>query len=167
MEIKIRPLRFEDSYQINDIRTMRGVFENLPSLYSERPEFIQNFIKTFADSDHAFVAEVFENNYMRILGMAGLHINRSPRIRHSAMIGVMVHPGFQRRGIGKRLIECLIDTADNWVQVKRIELEVISDNTPAINLYKKFGFEQEGIKKKCVFRNGEYKDAIMMARYKF
>ena len=165
---RIRPIRIEDSYLINELRIMEGVFENIPSVYSERANFSHNLITGLSgESDHVLVAEGKVNNCPIILGMAGLHGNKNPRQRHSATIGIMVHTAYQGKGIGKKLMDKLIDLADNWISVKRIELEVISDNTPAIKLYKKYGFREEGVKKACVYKNGQYVDAIMMARCKF
>ncbi len=57
-----------------------------------------------------------------------------------------------------------IDLAENWMAVTRMELEVYADNQPAIGLYRKFGFIDEGIAKDYAFRNGHYVDAMRMAR---
>ncbi len=165
--VNIRPVRIEDAYFITELRTTEGIFENLPTIYSERIAFNHNFINNLSlESDHVLVAEVISNNRAHIIAMAGLHTNKNPRQRHSANVGVMVHPRCQGKGIGKMLMKKLIDLADNWIPIKRIELEVIEDNIPAINLYKKLGFEQEGVKKYYVYKNGMYKNAILMARCK-
>ncbi len=50
----------------------------------------------------------------------------------------------QGLGVGRALLKTVIDLADNWLNLKRIELTVYVDNERAINLYKKFGFEIEG-----------------------
>lgn len=55
---------------------------------------------------------------------------------------------------------------DNWLRVDRIELIVFVDNVSVIKVYKKYGFEIEGIGKKYVLRNGEYVDVYYMARVK-
>ena len=163
--LKIRAIRVEDAFLINEIRTMEGVFENLPTIYSERITFTHNFITGLSpESDHMLVAEIFSTNYVKIVGVAGLHINRNSRQRHSAAVGIFVHTDYQHKGIGKKLMDKLVEIADKWVLLKRIELEVISDNIPAINFYKKYGFKDEGIKKHCVIKDGEYKDVILMAR---
>ena len=49
---------------------------------------------------------------------------------------------------------------------KSITLEVKKDNIPAINLYKKFGFLEEGIKRKGILFYGEYIDVVYMGRIK-
>ena len=58
----------------------------------------------------------------------------------------------------------LVEAADNWLGIKRLELTVFADNVPAIRLYEKFGFEHEGVMRAFAFRAGSYHDAIGMAR---
>jgi len=66
--------------------------------------------------------------------------------------------------IGGLELTATVDLADNWLNLKRIELEVYTDNAAAIHLYEKFGFVIEGTKRKYAFRDGEYVDAHVMAR---
>ena len=100
----------------------------------------------------------------RVVGSAGLHPSGSPRMRHVARCGLMVHPDTWNQGVGSALVEAIVDLADNWLNIRRIELTVYTDNTPAIRLYEKFGFEIEGTLRAYAFRDGEYVDTYMMAR---
>lgn len=99
----------------------------------------------------------------QIVGLAGLHRFDGRRL-HAAALGMGVHDAFTGRGIGKALLGALIDAADNWLNIKRIELTVFTDNTPAIRLYEKFGFETEGVLKANAFKDGRFADAFAMAR---
>ncbi len=58
----------------------------------------------------------------------------------------------------------MVDLADNWLGLTRLDLRVYVDNVPAITLYRKFGFEIEGTHQRFAFRDGEYVDAHVMAR---
>ena len=75
-----------------------------------------------------------------------------------------MHDDHQGQGIGTLLIEAAIDLVDNWLNIKRVELQVYTDNEPGVRLYKRFGFEIEGTNKAIAFREGEYVDAYYMAR---
>lgn len=75
-----------------------------------------------------------------------------------------VHDDFLGRGIGSALLAELIGAADDWLAIKRLELTVFTDNTPAIRLYEKFGFEMEGTLRAFAFRHGIYADVFAMAR---
>jgi putative acetyltransferase len=63
-------------------------------------------------------------------------------------------------------MSAMVDLADNWLNVSRLELTVYTDNVRAIALYRKFGFAIEGTHKAYALRNGEYVDAHFMARLK-
>lgn len=63
-------------------------------------------------------------------------------------------------------MEAILDIADNWLMLVKIELIVFADNESALMLYKKFGFEVEGIMKKSSICRGKYVDEIMMSRIK-
>jgi L-phenylalanine/L-methionine N-acetyltransferase len=98
-----------------------------------------------------------------IVGNAGIWQDRGRR-RHSGTIGMSVHDDFHGRGIGSALMAALIEVADNWLDLKRLELTVYVDNAPAIGLYRKFGFEVEGTRRYDTFRDGKYVDSFEMAR---
>jgi putative acetyltransferase len=100
----------------------------------------------------------------KVVGAASLRRGRSPRVRHAADCGVSVHPDYWSRGVASTLMTAIIDLADNWLNLERIELEVYTDNAAAIHLYEKLGFVIEGTKRKYAFREGEYVDAHVMAR---
>lgn len=162
----IRPVMVEDAEAINEIRRMDGVRENILGIVSERAAKSEEFIKGLSVNDHVLVAEVEENGIKKVVGMIGMNVSRNPRLRHSASIGIMVHAGYQGQGIGTALLEKVIDIADNWLMLVRLELGVFVENERAVKLYQSLGFQIEGIRKYAAIRNGEYADEYMMARYK-
>lgn len=99
----------------------------------------------------------------RIIGDVGLHRGKGRRA-HTAVIGMGVHDDFAGRGVGTALMAALIDAADNWLDLKRLELTVWTDNAPAQALYRKFGFVEEGVLRAYAYRDGAYVDALAMAR---
>lgn len=99
-----------------------------------------------------------------VVGSLGLSIPANPRRRHVGQIGMAVRDDWQGRGAGTALMTAALDLADNWLNLRRIELEVYTDNVAGIALYRKFGFEIEGTHQAFAFRNGQYTDAHTMAR---
>ena len=75
---------------------------------------------------------------------------------------VAVRPGFRNRKIGEGIISVLIDYT-SAEGIRHHTLEVRRSNTPAINLYQKFGFEIEGVRKGYYQNNGEH--ALLMWRH--
>ena len=113
-----------------------------------------------APEAHSLVAEMEG----RVVGSLGLQVETGPRRRHCASIGMGVHDDFQGRGAGSALMAAMIDLADNWLGIHRIELSVYTDNAPAVHLYEKFGFAIEGTARQFALRGGAYVDAYYMAR---
>ena len=70
-----------------------------------------------------------------------------------------------RQGVGTALMAALCEYADRWAGVLRLELNVYTDNLPAIALYRKFGFEVEGTHRGYALRDGVYVDSYSMARW--
>jgi len=101
----------------------------------------------------------------QVVGMAGLHpVGLAMRRRHVMYLGISLARHAQGRGVGKALMQALVDYADNWGHVLRLELTVFADNPRAVALYRRFGFETEGVLRAYALRNGAYVDALSMAR---
>lgn len=113
--------------------------------------------------DGEFVLLAFVDG--ELAGNAGLHhTGRSPRRAHAMLVGMAVSSRFQGMGVGHALMQALVDLADNWLPVFRLELTVYTDNARALALYRKFGFEIEGTHRAFALRAGRYVDAHAMAR---
>lgn len=99
----------------------------------------------------------------RVIGMIGLDRFQNRR-SHAGSIGMAVHDAYAGRGAGSALMAAVIDLADRWLQLKRLELSVYADNARAIALYERFGFEREGLHRAYAWRDGAFADSIAMAR---
>ena len=62
------------------------------------------------------------------------------------------------------LVAALIDAADRWSAVRRLELGVRTDDARAIALYSRLGFEDEGVARDDAVRDGRSGDVPHMAR---
>ena len=89
-----------------------------------------------------------------------LHVRR----RHVSVLGISVAAQAQGQGYGTALMQALVDYADRWGQILRIELQVFADNAQAIALYERFGFVREGLHRGYALRDGVYVDSVSMAR---
>ncbi|MEX3950695.1 GNAT family N-acetyltransferase [Paraburkholderia sp. EG287B] len=98
-----------------------------------------------------------------IVGEAELHPQKLRRA-HVGEIGINVHDDWQRRGVGTLLMEQILDFADNWLGLRRLQLHVYTDNAAAIALYRKCGFEVEARLRGAVLREGVLADFFLMAR---
>ena len=100
-----------------------------------------------------------------VVGSAGLHpTGPALRRRHAMMLGISVVGAMQGRGVGTALMAALCDYADQWLGIRRLELDVYADNQRALALYRKFGFEVEGTHRGYAMRDGVLVDSLSMAR---
>lgn len=96
-----------------------------------------------------------ENN--EIIGFAGI----LTIIDESNIMNIVTKKEKRHMGIGSLLLLELIKISEN-LNMKSITLEVNENNTPAINLYKKYNFEQVGVRKKYYNNTNS---AILMTLY--
>jgi RimJ/RimL family protein N-acetyltransferase len=85
------------------------------------------------------------------------------RIRHRAYLVVGVLQDFTGRQIGTRLFTAL----EMWARrhrIERLELTVRTDNERGIRLYRKMGFEIEGLKRRSLNVKGAYVNEYYMAK---
>ena len=98
---------------------------------------------------------------------ASVHRLNLSLIRHTALLDIQVHPDVQELGLGRALMQRLIDWAAHFDDdpVLRLELYVRADNTRARRLYESLGFEVEGIRRAFVrLPDGTFVDDIVMGR---
>jgi L-phenylalanine/L-methionine N-acetyltransferase len=100
----------------------------------------------------------------KAVGMIFLAREPAARRGHVGSLGMAVHDAYAGRGVGRALMTAVVDLADNWLQLRRLELGVYADNAHAIALYERFGFEREGLFRAYAWRAGAYVDSIPMAR---
>jgi putative acetyltransferase len=98
-----------------------------------------------------------------VVGLAGLTLHTRRRA-HVGAIGMGVDERVHGRGVGTALLAALLDLADNWYNLRRLELEVYTDNQAGIRLYQRSGFTIEGTHRAYAYRDGAFADAYTMAR---
>ncbi|MBN2154682.1 MAG: GNAT family N-acetyltransferase [Candidatus Lokiarchaeota archaeon] len=96
-----------------------------------------------------------------VIAVADISCPSLPRLHHRGELGMSVMKSFWGIGVGNALMEYLIDWA-NFSGVKKVNLQVKEGNTPAINLYKKHGFKEEGRISRGMVINNKYIDTICM-----
>jgi putative acetyltransferase len=150
----------------NDAAAIMAIYQQ-PCCYSatlQLPYPSLDKWQAFLDADNPhFYSHVVEVDGT-IVGQIGLDVMTNPRRKHVANIGMAVDQHWQGKGIGKALLDSMLVLANNWLAIKRIELEVYTDNQTAIALYEQFGFVIEGTAKGYAFRDGEYVDVYLMAK---
>src|SRR6266567_634145 len=102
-------------------------------------------------------------NDMKLVAMAGFAIQQGQKCAHKGLLwGMYVRPGARGTGVGRRLIDAVLDVARQRVEL--IQLTVVRDNEQARRLYASLGFLDYGLEKNALKQDGRYYDEVLMAK---
>jgi len=98
--------------------------------------------------------------------LIGFLVFQSPerkRLHHTGSFSIMITNEYRNKGIGKKLLEVLLQWAERNPVIEKVNLGVFSTNYQAISLYKRMGFVEEGRKlNEFKIAENEYVDDILM-----
>ncbi len=98
----------------------------------------------------------------KVVGWCDIVPSDQPVHAHCGVLGMGLMAGYRDQGIGAALMQISLDAALACGLI-RVSLTVYEGNNRALEFYKKFGFNVEGIKKKDALIDGVYIDVINMA----
>lgn len=150
MDDHLRCLRIEKmcANHIEEIVEIEKLCFSRPWSYEALAEELSNPLAVF------FVAVIGS----RVVGYAGMH----HIIDEGYITNIAVHPDFRRNGIATALVEKL-DAYAKKECLSMLTLEVRQSNAAAINIYKRAGFDSEGLRKG--FYDAPKENAVIMTKY--
>jgi RimJ/RimL family protein N-acetyltransferase len=158
----------KDAKELSELRLqIDGETENLDREKGEAFIDIPGFERIIkADTENRrnlfLVAEVHD----RIVGFSRCEGILLKRFNHKVEFGICILKEFWGYRMGENLLKESVSWADSN-GIKKITLHVLETNEKAIKLYKKLGFEIEGIlKKDRILSDGNYYSTIIMGRFK-
>lgn len=157
--LSIRARTPADAPGITALHNMPGYRYGTLRMPHHSPEEIRRGIENQPSNSVTLVALMNEI----IVGDVGL-TRLANRRAHVGSIGMGVHDNYAGRGIGQALIGEILAICDRWLNLRRVELTVYTDNERAVRLYERNGFAKEGHFRDFAFRDGSYVDAYTMAR---
>ena len=138
-----------------------------PGLLASRPEELKDetfrdkiiFLSTH-DSGLCAVIEADE----KIVGHAFLEPHKLVVTSHVVFLTIVINEEHQGHGLGRMLMNYLIDWTKANPRIEKFELQVRSSNVRAIGLYQSLGFVEEGRKtKRLKYGPGDYQDDVYMS----
>jgi diamine N-acetyltransferase len=160
--VRLRRMGREDTA---DVVRMRSDPEVRAQLFSERPPTADEHLRWLADIEacgdrHEFM--IIERTSGRSVGTIGLsHIDPANR---RAEYGVLIgEPGARGKGLAAEASRLLLDYAFGPLQLHRVYLQVLVRNESALRLYRRVGFEPEGVLRQHVRKGREFLDVAVMA----
>lgn len=168
----IRSARVQDAQALSELRvTIDGETENMDREPGEALLAAEAFERIIREDTEAsrnlFLVAVTPqgpNQAERIVGYSRCEGSPLKRLAHKVEFGVGVLKEYWGFGIGSGLLGESIRWADAQ-GVRKMVLYVLETNEPAIRVYRKLGFEQEGIlRMDKKLSDGRYYDTVVMGR---
>ena len=100
-----------------------------------------------------------------IISIATINSSQKSRIKHVGTLGIVISQRFIGQGLGRKMMEQLIQWAASNGITRKISLITREDNAVAIELYEKLGFEKEGLLIKDNLIGGIYYNSLMMGLF--
>ncbi len=155
--IDIRFLTSDDAAEWSGLRL--EALQQDPAAFSSSVEEhrtlpIEEVKKRLSANRDSFVVGAFQDG--RLFGMAGFHRETGPKTRHKGRVwGVYVTGSKRGQGVGRRMMNALLERASGIVGVEQILLSVTSSQAAALALYRSLGFEAFGLEPRALKVNGE------------
>ena len=113
-----------------------------------------------ANMDRAYSFLIFKSDDKTLLG--GINIGNVRRgVSQSASLGYWIGEKHSRNGYMKEALKLLIPSLFVDLRLNRIEAATLEENIASKNLLKKIGFKKEGVLRKYLKINGNWRDHIL------
>jgi RimJ/RimL family protein N-acetyltransferase len=164
IEVTIREVTKEDAQNMIDFYNVVGGETDFLSFGANE------FKRDLCEYEEYITATSKEQNSIMLLALidseiisiATINSSLKERTKHVGTLGIVISKKHTGLGLGKILMNDLIGWAKQNGVTKKISLVTNENNTVAIELYKKLGFEVEGLLKKDNFINGNFNNTIIM-----
>ena len=163
------PIRIRHA-RVSDARTLLAYLKRVGG-QTDNLTFGAEGIGLTEIEEHAFLADLLtRDNSFAIVAEWNGHLvamltfvgGTRERLRHGGEMGISIDRTCWGIGLGRRMIQLLLEWAPTTGIVRKINLIVRADNTRAIGLYESLGFKIEGRIVRELMVNGAMHDSLMM-----
>ncbi len=165
LAVTIRTLLPEEASKVQDF--FRRIHQTSDYLVADMDELIEDL-----EFQKKWITEHLENSGSlilvaeaenKIVGLVSITARSKKRVAHTASLFTAVDKSWRNLGIGFLLLKQIQFWMNQQLQIVRLEMGVMSGNRPALALFKKVDFREEGIRLKAFKNaNGSYSDDIRM-----
>jgi ribosomal protein S18 acetylase RimI-like enzyme len=160
--------RILDVSDYNEFRRLRG--ESLDA----HPEAFATDGDDWRHAPREKVEAMLSSDALSVLGLfaeclvaiVGLRLEERPAVRHKASLwGLYVTPAERGQGYATGLVETALACAAEMPGLEMVRLVVDADNTSAISVFERTGFERYGLEPRARQAAGTYHDQLYMCRF--
>lgn len=145
---------------VNDYDTLLDMMGGIPfpSSISDEQQWLGQQT-SYTRGEYQFAIEDGEGY---LVGRCG--VTRLDWKNRVAELAIMIGAPYRRRGYGQEAMELLCDFCFQEMNLHKLKVSVLAVNEAAVRCYERCGFVREGVLREEIFRRGEYRDVVMLAR---
>ena len=146
-----------------------ALYRLMTNVYASSNFMSQEFCERYPDR-RALEAQLADSiclvaqEAQELLGYVFITANKPAKLRHTADLNMGVDKDAHGRGVGRRLLENSIAVVRETGGIEILYLHVRTDNTRAVALYERFGFERLCVLTRDTKIGDTYYDAALMRK---
>ena len=128
--------------------------------------FSKYLLKQYLENAHLDIFEakqlrllIEEKSTKRQIGLIDL-FDFNPQHKRAG-IGILIHPDYEKNGFSSEALSLLISYSFSHLQLHQLYANITSDNSKSLSLFKKYKFEEVGVKKEWILSEGKFKDEVL------
>ena len=163
-KIYLRALELDDIEFLFEIENNRDFWEISYTILPFSKYYLEKYIKEsnhdiFSEKQFRFVISI-ENKYP--VGLIDL-FDFDP-INHRAGIGIVINNTQRKKGYAIKSVKLIEDYSRKNLQIHQLYVNVMVDNQNSLDLFKKLGYVEIGIKKDWNYLDGQYIDEVLFQK---
>ncbi len=145
---------------VNDYETVRGMISGIPFPSSVADE--QRWLEQQTSYTRGEYQFAIEDGGGDLVGRCGvIRLDWKNRV---AEVAIMLGAPYRGRGYGTEAMALLTSFCFREMNLHKVKVSVFDFNAAAIRCYEKCGFVREGVLRGEIFRDGAYRDVVLMAK---
>lgn len=167
LEVLLRSPRADEAAEF--LAAMKEIMAQSPYVLSEPDEFnptVEEQAKLLASyavhPDRLWIAPMIDGKFA---GGMDFRAGSKRLNSHHGSLGISIASSLRGQGVGRAVMEALIEWAYENPRIETLRLQVFPRNLAAMNLYRSLGFVEEGRELRAIkFADGTYEDLVSMAK---
>ena len=145
---------------VNDLSTLQQMMSGIPfpASYADEQQWLSQQT-SYTRGEYQFAIEDFEG-YM--VGRCG--VTKLDWKNRVAELAIMIGAPYRCRGYGKEAMALLCDFCFKEMNLHKLKVSVLAFNEAAVKCYEANGFVREGLLRQEIFRDGQYRDVVILGR---
>ena len=160
--VRLRPMEEGDT---DDVVHMRSEPSVVAQLFGDEPPTRESHLRWLAavrargDRQEFMIVDRASGRSVGTIGLSQID-RKHQRAEYGVLIGEADARG---KGLASEASRLLLDYAFTTLKLNRVYLHVFPENEAAVRLYERVGFEREGLLRRHLYKNGRFRDVIVMA----